>query len=312
MADAITFIINDETKLNSYGFRTVNDGIDLVRFEANPVCLDAHWGSNQRVIGRWINIRVEGSLLKADLEFDEEDENAKALMGKVQRGFLKGSSMGLNPDRESFEIEPSGTWALFKSELMEVSLVAIPSNANAVRLYANTGEPMSLETVNLSLPNWLNESKNTENDMKEIKLSIAALVVLGLDKSSQVTNDDISPAVEKLTSKYTDLKAKYTALLDAGKERLKLSATTVVDTAIKDGRLDTSARESWINMGVSDFDAMSKAIASIPTKVSLSSSVLNPSDPNKPITQEAFYELSVEEQLKFKNENAQEYTKLFA
>ena len=78
-----SFVLNDENEVNSYGFRTLNDGLDLSRFEENPVLLDFHNPSNQSVIGRWKNIRIKGSQLLADPEFDEEDPEAMKVKGKV-------------------------------------------------------------------------------------------------------------------------------------------------------------------------------------------------------------------------------------
>ena len=180
---AVTFILNDETKVNSYGFRTLNKGIDLSRFKKNPVCFDAHWSSNQRVIGKWEIVRVDGVYLKADLIFDMEDENAKMIAGKVERGFINGASMGINPDRSSFDMDAAGAYVLQKCELMEASVVALPSNSNAVKLYADSGQPLTDETINLSLQEWLkpqaSNNQNPNTGMNEIKLSVAAMVCLG-------------------------------------------------------------------------------------------------------------------------------------
>lgn len=47
--------------VNSHGFRVKNAGISLVRLKANPVILAQHNNSVWSVIGRWENIRIEGS-----------------------------------------------------------------------------------------------------------------------------------------------------------------------------------------------------------------------------------------------------------
>ena len=91
------FILNDETKVNQFGFRVSNAGLDLDRFRANPVILDNHSNSNLSVIGRWENIQIEGNLLTAEAVFDDGDTYAKEIGRKVSEGFIKGSSLGLNP-----------------------------------------------------------------------------------------------------------------------------------------------------------------------------------------------------------------------
>ena len=133
------FILNDETKVNQYGFRVKNLGLRLGRFLDNPVVLDNHGHGNEAVIGRWENIQIEGNLLTAEAVFDDKDENAKTIAGKVERGFIKGASLGLDPfSMNNFQIAPDGVYDLIEAEVMEASIVAIPNNANAlVKLYAH-------------------------------------------------------------------------------------------------------------------------------------------------------------------------------
>lgn len=54
-----TFILHDET-VNTQGFRMLTSGADLSVFENNPVMLLNHDDWNMP-IGRWENIRVEGT-----------------------------------------------------------------------------------------------------------------------------------------------------------------------------------------------------------------------------------------------------------
>ena len=79
------FILNDENVTNSYGFKIKTAGIDLKRFEANPVMLDGHNPSNLSVIGKWTEIKAENGKLSADTDFDMEDENAKTIAGKSRK-----------------------------------------------------------------------------------------------------------------------------------------------------------------------------------------------------------------------------------
>ena len=94
-----TFILHDET-VNTQGFRMLTSGADLSVFKNNPVMLLNHddWDPP---IGRWENIRVEGTQILADAVFDEDDERAVAVMGKVERGFLKAASIGGWPGKSS-------------------------------------------------------------------------------------------------------------------------------------------------------------------------------------------------------------------
>ena len=76
----------------------LTSGADLSVFENNPVMLLNHddW---ELPIGRWENIRIEGTLILADAVFDEDDERAADVMGKVDRGFLRAASIGAWPGK---------------------------------------------------------------------------------------------------------------------------------------------------------------------------------------------------------------------
>lgn len=127
------FILNDETKVNQFGFRVKNSGLRLGRFRANPVILDNHKEGNEAVIGRWENIQIEGHLLTAEAVFDDHDPNAVVIAGKVERGFIKGASLGLDPfSMKNFKAAPDDVYDLVEAEILEASIVAIPNNANAL------------------------------------------------------------------------------------------------------------------------------------------------------------------------------------
>ncbi len=134
------FVFNDETKVNDRGFILLNSGIDLTRFKDNPVMLHQH--DPEKVVGRWENWRIEGTKLLADPVFDQDDEDAKKVMGKVDRNFLKGASPWIIPlEAELREIPGLGYLAVVtKSELMEASIVSVPSNALSLRLSSREGK----------------------------------------------------------------------------------------------------------------------------------------------------------------------------
>lgn len=314
----ISFVLNDETKVNSYGFKIPNKGIDLKRFKNNSVILDDHSNSTKYVIGKWSNIRVEDGQLKADAEFDLEDPASAIIAGKVERGFLKGCSMGISFNRDDMKQLPDNTYELSRCELYEASIVAIPSNANALKLYAESGELLSDEQIKLSLSQITETINNkNQNEMNKIILSFAALQVLGLSS----TEDDkaLSLSIEKLTNDFAKVKADLAAS-EAEKTRLQgeldkgvnLSATTLIDQAIEDGKLTAAVRDQWIKMATADLSAITQTVATLQTTTKLSGEINNPSTPGEVKTQDDFQKLSVEEQKAFKANKPEDYKKLFA
>ena len=67
-------VLCDSNTINSYGFRTDVDGIDLTRFKKNPVMLYNH--NPLQVIGRWEHITADGGKLTAEPVFDMDDTHS--------------------------------------------------------------------------------------------------------------------------------------------------------------------------------------------------------------------------------------------
>lgn len=110
------------------------EAIDLGRAAAGLVCLlDSH---NQReaaaVLGTVSNIRIENDQLVGTLKFGET-ARAKEIEGMVARGELKGISIGYRVSKwEIVSVEDEHeTWRATRWELLEVSLVSVPADANA-------------------------------------------------------------------------------------------------------------------------------------------------------------------------------------
>ena len=310
------FILNDETKVNQYGFRVKNSGLKLSRFQANPVVLDSHKEGNDAVIGRWENIQIEGHLLTAEAVFDNEDYNAKIIAGKVERGFIRGASLGLDPfSMNNFILSPDDVYDLVEAEVLEASIVAIPNNANAlVRLYAS-----SENRIRELLENEVNEILLSASDinnfnlykMKKINLTIAAVVALGLPENT--TEHD----VELVNSRILELKSKLDLAekkasdyekLEAEK-KAKLSADAV-DADIKAGKIDATKREDFIKLHAEFPSIYKSTVTDAPGKQNLSGQLQN-TIPAEVKTFNDFQKLDLSTQLAFKESNPEAYQRLF-
>jgi len=140
------FVLSDGTSLNSKGYKISIEGIDLTRFNSNPVMLFEH--NPEKVIGRWQDIRKEENKLTAIPEFDTEDTEALSISGKVERGFLNGASIGIIvKDYKEVKDEIIVT----KSELFEASIVSIPSDSGAIQLYSDKLERLSAAQLRIGV-----------------------------------------------------------------------------------------------------------------------------------------------------------------
>ncbi len=122
---------------------TVNPkGWDLKQFRKNPVVLFAHDG-RRPPIGRGSKVKVEDGKLKARVEFMTNDIDTSGFSDSIFRmvrgGFLRATSVGFLPkDFEFTDDEDRGGGSFFggidflKQELLEFSIVPVPSNPEAL------------------------------------------------------------------------------------------------------------------------------------------------------------------------------------
>lgn len=108
-------------------------GWQLDSYRENPVVLDSHrYDSIEDIIGRCIRAEVVNGALECDIIFcdSEKGECAQQL---VNTGFLRTVSVGF----KSLERRPGGAGQPMthtRAELLEISMVSVPANRDAVRL----------------------------------------------------------------------------------------------------------------------------------------------------------------------------------
>lgn len=121
--------------LDRQGETIDQNGWMLDSYRRNPVILDSHrYGSIDDVIGRAVRVEPTENGLEVDVEF-AETERGQMARRMVDQGFLKTVSVGFR----SLERRPAANGQPMqhtKSELLEVSMVAIPANREAVRIRA--------------------------------------------------------------------------------------------------------------------------------------------------------------------------------
>lgn len=319
---AKTFVIIDESKVNSYGFRTMIDGIDLKQYKKNPILLwmhiRAYRGTKDEILplGRVENLRTEGEergkkKLLGDFVFDEKDDFAKEISRKVEDGFIRMASAGLDPLEWSDAIElklPGQTrLTLSKSRLFEISVVDIGSDDGALALWKD-GNMITLSAggENKEIPTFNNNEK-TENNM-DVK---AIALKLGLPETATVQDilDQISVCLA-YQRENQDMKNQL--------EQIKLSAiTTLVDEAITAKKITADKKEHFINLGkAAGAEQLKETLALIPSAVKPTDVLhLSRQGVNVPgaATTDAkkLSELSSADRIQLRKENPEEYAKLY-
>lgn len=127
--DGMDFVISDGS-LDRHGTRLNPKGWDLSNFRKNPIALFGHSGGFP--IGKWEDVRVEKDRLVGRLVMAAEGTSARIdeLRRLVEQGILRAVSVGFNVKK--FGTPGKGEFDFEEMELMEASLVSVPSNTNAV------------------------------------------------------------------------------------------------------------------------------------------------------------------------------------
>ena len=110
-------------------------GWDLKNFKKNPVIMYAHDYSSLP-IGKAAKVWVHGGKLKNNVEFPPEGtyEFADIVERLVSEGFLKTESVGFIPRKwEDGDGEKAPRRKYTQQELLEISIVPVPSNPDALR-----------------------------------------------------------------------------------------------------------------------------------------------------------------------------------
>ena len=137
----LDFIASDETR-DRQGEVIPLESWDLKNFIKAPRMLVDHWHSVENIVGKWDNIRIETGGdrpgLKMRAIFHNFTELAKETAKMVKGGFLDTVSVGFIPHTDMNENNEE----IERNELIEVSLVTVPANPNAVQIRSliNTGK----------------------------------------------------------------------------------------------------------------------------------------------------------------------------
>lgn len=197
----IRFVAGTEgIKLDGRSFKM--SGVDLTRFEANPVILWAH-DDTRPPIGRG-SAMVRGGQLVVDVEFDPEDEFAQVVASKYRRGFLNAVSMLPLPAGFRRGARPR-SGVIDQWELVEVSAVPIPVDREAVKvgrsLMRHIGEEL-LDLADLPRSVDLDDAPDTLSAPADVEVStLNGGVALSDPPSQGEPPSDLADALAGITAR---------------------------------------------------------------------------------------------------------------
>jgi hypothetical protein len=228
------FVLSDGRNTNSKGYRIAVAGIRMERFALNPVMLKEH--NPDIVIGRWESWKKENNQLTALPVFDTDDPVGKEVARKINKNFLRCASIGIIPMKLEYIDEE---FVMTECELVEASIVSIPSDAGAIRLYNEKLEELTFDQVKINF-NFNNNIQKTIQ-MAEVVFKLSGKTVESLKLDADYTPKDVELAVAEKDREIETLKADL-------KANQKQAQTDYLNAAVKAGKISETERLSFEKM----------------------------------------------------------------
>lgn len=219
------------------GDKILVKNIDLSRYEQNPILIYLHGGYGLPV-GNVVNLEKSADGLYGEIQFDDDENDyfGQVLKKKYEKGVMRGVSPRF------FAYDPTdlggGITEYGRAELVEISLVTLPSHKNAVVLKKNLGDDLPEGAVELNpfVPIPEPTEPKQKPEMKELFKSLglaadeaneakAINAVADLKKSLDLKDKELD--AEKL--KVTNLEKK---LADQEQEAHTKEVDALVDGAV--------------------------------------------------------------------------------
>lgn len=242
-------VIISNSSLNSYGSRVLTEGIDLTQYQRNPILLWMHTrpfrGTTDEVLplGHIENLRIDGDNLIGTPVFDESDEFARRVKAKWDSGILRMVSAGLKVIEESTDpkvlLQGQQYATISRSKLIEVSIVDIGSNDDALVLYDDQGDIINLAQGKdkIFLTPISNPLIAIQMDIKQIALA------LGLPDTA--TEQEVLQEAAQLRQSADEV----ISLRQEVEQRANEAIVALVDGAIKDGKFTNDKKNHFVELG---------------------------------------------------------------
>jgi hypothetical protein len=214
------FLLTDSS-VNSYGFRLLTSGYLMDEYKKNPIGYDMH-KRDTGVLVRWEDLRVDGEKVYGKPVINLNHPNGQKTVEDIENGFINAASVGhlialeVSEDpavRLPNQLGPTVT----KWFNRECSLVDIPGNFNALKLYDKDENEINLADF----------TKPKFPEMKKIEITAAHLTALNL--KAEATDADFATALNDLVAKAAKVDSLQTELATAKKTLGDLNASVVTD-----------------------------------------------------------------------------------
>jgi ATP-dependent protease ClpP protease subunit len=198
---------------------------------------------------------------------------------KQVRDKVKNQIEGITSATSLRDIMASMTEELNENKLIE-KLVAIHSqneqnfqehkimenkeNVSFGAVCAQLGFSNDVPVANVS--NRITDLLKAESDLQEVKSQLSEMQIKYQGKEAEVKN---------IGDELAEVKASLQKYQDAEKAALEAEIDNTVQAAIEAGKIEESAKESWIAMANTNFEMVKATLASIPCREKISQEIAN-------------------------------------
>lgn len=218
------FLLTDNS-VNTYGFRLLTEGYQLNEYKKNPIGYNMHL-RDAGVLVKWEDFRTEGDAVYAKPVINLSNARGQQTVDEIENGFLNAASLGHfvvleSSNEDSLKLPNQKGPTVTKWFNRECSLVDIPGNFNALKLYDKNDNEINLASF----------TKNNTT-VEKIFLTPEQLTKLNLKADAkqneiEVVIDNLMAEAAKVPGLTQQLNAANTAKETAETALTALKATTV-------------------------------------------------------------------------------------
>lgn len=186
-------VVGSDDSIDRHGDRINPAGWDLENFKKNPVIMLNH-NYQQFPIGKAINVRRSKNSLLFDIQFSKTLPLAREAFNLIKEGIMKAWSVGFLV----LEWAKSGSeFTIDKMELLELSLVGLPANPNALLNSLNKDQRKMVKAFNLLLKSLEESTKEEEKAENEPDKELEAPDVEEKSEQEKEKEEAIEPELEE-------------------------------------------------------------------------------------------------------------------
>lgn len=282
---AMDFILSTED-VNAFDMIVATEGMDISMFNSdNSPALMNH--NSDKVIGKWVNTRKEGTNVISTLDFDN-DSYSQDMKNKVIKGSLKKVSIGIDFKRDDLEILDNYVVRINKCVLREASLTPLPANPNAKKLsngvtFYNEGIKLNTESLE-EMIKLKKEAMELQLNKQIEDLTVTNTLVLSENDTLKVQLSQKEIDYNELKLSFETLKLNVEGLTNEVEGYKTKEKEDFISNAILEGKITDTNKEEFVKLSNENFELCKSIVNKLQRKaIKLSDEIVVLSEANSAV-----------------------------